>query len=216
MPVGVSEYPATIMISRYPVPAAPCHTSMEIKRSRFLTFVERASSRDDAEAFLHSVRSRFPDAGHVCWAYIAGAPDTTVKSMSDDGEPSGTAGRPMLNALQHSGLGEIVVAVVRYFGGIKLGTGGLQRAYADAVVQALAELTTRERVPRVAVVIHFDYALESTVRNLMDGYDIELVDTGWDQQVSMQLQIAAEVADEFLQRLSDRCAGQVLIKRENP
>ena len=200
------------MIIRYPVPAAPCHTSFEIKRSRFLTFVERASDRAEAEHFLQTIRSRYPDAGHVCWAYIAGAPDTTVKSMSDDGEPSGTAGRPMLNALQHSGIGEIVVAVVRYFGGIKLGTGGLQRAYADAVVQALAELQTRERVPRRGVLIRFDYALEANVRNLMADYDIELADTGWEQQVSMQLLVAEESADEFLQRLSDRCAGQVVIQ----
>ncbi|MDO6805248.1 YigZ family protein, partial [Wenyingzhuangia sp. 1_MG-2023] len=115
----------SVMTSVYAVPVTPTpHISeLEIKRSQFITFVGQASDRAAAEAFIRSVRQLHPQARHVCWAYIAGAPDTTVMSMSDDGEPSGTAGRPMLKVLQHSGLGEIVVAVVRYFGGIKLGTG---------------------------------------------------------------------------------------------
>jgi uncharacterized YigZ family protein len=200
------------MSSRYPVPAAAHQVEFEIKRSRFLTFAERAYGREAAEAFIRDVRSRYPDARHVCWAYIAGAPDTTVMSMSDDGEPSGTAGRPMLNALQHSGIGEIVVAVVRYFGGIKLGTGGLQRAYSDSVMQVLADLPLIERIPRQALLVCYDYPLESTIRHLLGGYDVELGEVEYGQQVTMTLQVAQDMADTFVQHLSDRCSGQVQVR----
>ena len=200
------------MSRRYSIPAEHRSFDFEIKRSQFLTRLGRAGSRDEAEAFVRSVREQFPDARHVCWAYIAGAPDTTVRSMSDDGEPSGTAGRPMLNALQHSGIGEVVVAVVRYFGGIKLGTGGLQRAYGDAVTGVLTDLPLLERVPRKALQIHYDYALESTIRNLLGSYDVVLGETLWANQVSMQLQVAEECSTEFMQHLSDRCSGQVRIE----
>lgn len=200
-----------IMSRRYSVPGEPRQYDFEIKRSRFLTRLGRASSRDEAEAFIRAVREQFPDARHVCWAYIAGAPDTTVMSMSDDGEPSGTAGRPMLNALQHSGIGEVVVAVVRYFGGIKLGTGGLQRAYGDAVTGVLAGLPLLELVPRKTLIIHYDYALESAVRNLISGYDVLLGETVWADQVGMELQVAEECCAGFMQHLSDRCSGQVVI-----
>ena len=104
----------------FKTPAREHCAELEIKRSRFIALVDSAKDREQALQFLQQVRQQHPQARHVCWAYIAGSPQTTVRSMSDDGEPSGTAGRPMLSVLEHSEMGEVVVAVVRYFGGIKL------------------------------------------------------------------------------------------------
>ena len=107
------------------VPASRVRASEIIKRSRFIATVERASSVEEARVFIDKIKKEFPDANHNCWAYEAGAPGSLVSvGMSDDGEPRSTAGKPMLNVLINSGIGEIVAVVTRYFGGIKLGTGG--------------------------------------------------------------------------------------------
>ena len=126
-------------------PAALHTEELSIKKSRFITCVGPACNRDQAEHFIRQMRLQHPQASHVCWAYIAGAPETTIMSMSDDGEPSGSAGRPMLNVLMHSGLGEVVATVVRYFGGTKLGIGGLQRAYSQAVSDALKNIELHKK-----------------------------------------------------------------------
>ncbi|BFM06609.1 YigZ family protein [Halioxenophilus aromaticivorans] len=155
-------------MEEYSVPAQPCSAELEIKRSRFIAYLQPASDRSQALAALQTVREQHPQARHVCWAYIAGSPTTTVRSMSDDGEPSGTAGRPMLAVLEHSGLGEVIVAVVRYFGGIKLGMGGLQRAYSDAVSLVLADCTVQTRLQLAAAVIRCGFAHEAQVRHLVE------------------------------------------------
>ncbi|WP_221801168.1 YigZ family protein [Oceanobacter mangrovi] len=201
------------MSSVYPVPAVsePHLHQFEIKRSQFISFVGRAGNRDEAEAFIRSVREIHPQARHVCWAYIAGAPNTTVMSMSDDGEPSGTAGRPMLKVLEHSGLGEVVVAVVRYFGGIKLGTGGLQRAYSDAVSLALEDLPTEERVPQTCLTLSYDYPHESVVRHLLEQYPTQQQSCEFGSQVVLTVLVAASEQVEFERELVNKSAGGVVI-----
>jgi uncharacterized YigZ family protein len=178
------------MTTSYSIPSASHQYEFEIKRSKFICYVGWANGRAAAEAFIQSVRAEHPQARHVCWAYIAGAPNTTVMSMSDDGEPSGTAGRPMLKVLQYSGLGEIVVAVVRYFGGIKLGTGGLQRAYSDAVAGALEHLPLTLQVARTTVELVYDYALESQIRHILSKYDAANEQVTYTEQVNMLVDVA--------------------------
>ncbi|MGB0664935.1 MAG: YigZ family protein [Pontibacterium sp.] len=192
---------------QYPVPAGPAEFELVIKRSQFITYSGRASNREEAEAFIRDLRERYPDARHVCWAYIAGAPNTTVMSMSDDGEPSGTAGRPMLNVLQHSGIGEIVVAVVRYFGGIKLGTGGLQRAYADAVLGVLEAQPLVTKIPRTAFVIDYDYSLDNSVRHILSGFDVEQPDYQYDARVSMSGWVDTAQAQTLVEQITNVTAG---------
>ena len=199
------------MLSVYSVPAAAHQYEFDIKRSRFLCLVQHADNRQSAEDFIRLQRQLHPQAAHVCWAYIAGPPNTTLMSMSDDGEPSGTAGRPMLKVLQHSGLGEIVVAVVRYYGGIKLGTGGLQRAYSDAVSGALDDLPTRLQVPRTKVQIRIDYALEANVRHCLGQFDISEPQIHYHQQVEMHFAVADEQKEQCLRQLTDLCAGALEI-----
>jgi Uncharacterized protein family UPF0029 len=125
--------------ARYPVPAQQHRVEQVIDRSRFICTVARVQSSEEAQAFIKTMNAEFPDATHNCWAYVVGAPGSTDRvGMSDDGEPHGTAGRPMLTVLLHSGVGEIAAVVTRYYGGTKLGTGGLVKAYSGAVQEALA------------------------------------------------------------------------------
>jgi uncharacterized YigZ family protein len=140
------------------VPAAPVR--VETHRAQPLhRHAARAESVADAKAVLASVRSEFPDATHHCFAYAIGPPGSTdAVASADDGEPAGTAGRPMLGVLLNSGLGDVVVVVSRYFGGVKLGKGGLVRAYRGSVQHALREVTMRERVDVVELVMVVPYA----------------------------------------------------------
>ncbi|MFT4939835.1 MAG: putative YigZ family protein [Paraglaciecola sp.] len=172
-------------IKTYFVPAQDWQTELEIKRSRFLTLAANASNRQIANEFIRSLRAQHPQANHVCWAYIAGSPDTTERSMSDDGEPSGTAGRPMLKVLEYSGYGDIVVAVVRYFGGIKLGTGGLQRAYSEAVSQVLSDLRVQRKVSRITFELSYDYTYESPIKHLLGSYDLEFIKWKYTEQIDV-------------------------------
>ena len=132
---------------RYPVPAGQHRVAEKISRSRFITTIAPADSIDAATAFVDGVRRELADATHYCWAYVVGPPgDTGRVGMSDDGEPHGTAGRPMLTVLLHSGVGDVAVVVTRYYGGTKLGTGGLVRAYSGGVQKALATMPRGEHV----------------------------------------------------------------------
>ena len=142
------------------------HThDIEVTKSRFITWVARCTTPDDAHLLLELARDAYPDARHHCPAFIAGPPGEQINiGFSDDGEPGGTAGRPMFQAIDGSGLGEIGCVVIRYFGGIKLGTGGLVRAYTKAVLHALESLPTEEHVVRQAVTLCIDFSDEHTAR----------------------------------------------------
>lgn len=198
-------------MQNYSVPATPWSIEFEVKRSKFLTFATRAACRDQAEAFIHDLRVKHPKANHVCWAYIAGDPTTTIRSMSDDGEPSGTAGMPMLKVLEYSGLGDIVVAVVRYFGGTKLGTGGLQRAYSDAVSQVLADLPRVIKVNRTSLTITYDYNFDGSITRLLERYDVENTESIYAQSVTLDIAIASHELVKFKRELTNITAGNIEI-----
>lgn len=122
----------------------------EIKKSRFITYLQHTPGLPAARAFWQELRLAHPNARHHCWAAVAGNPQDSMQfGFSDDGEPSGTAGKPMLSALIGANIGEISAVVVRYYGGIQLGTGGLVRAYANGVQQALKQLPTQLKIERV-------------------------------------------------------------------
>ncbi|MDR2744555.1 MAG: YigZ family protein [Desulfovibrio sp.] len=166
--------------SPYPVPAAPpqeAHrTEILVRRSRFLASCARTPDAASARGFVESVRRRCPDAAHNCWAYVAGPPGDTARiGASDDGEPHGTAGRPMLHVLLHSGTGEICVVVSRWFGGIKLGTGGLVRAYQDAVRENLATLVLAERISSVRYAVSLGYAYLDGLHRLLPRFGANII-----------------------------------------
>lgn len=141
------------------VPAG-CHRCEEtIRKSRFITTLARAKTPACARQVVAQTRDEFPDATHHCWAFLAGPPGTSSSvGMSDDGEPRGTAGRPMLQVLSHGEVGEVVAVVTRYYGGTKLGTGGLARAYSGGVTLALESLQVVEKVEMIGVEVVIPYS----------------------------------------------------------
>ena len=155
--------------SCYAVPAESFKTEYEVKKSQFIALAHYATSRDSAMELLTKAREDYPDARHHCWAYLIGPPNAPVTvAMSDDGEPSGTAGKPILNILQHKDVGDIMLIVVRYFGGIKLGAGGLVRAYSQAAQLAVDALPRREHRELHQLTIESDFATEQAVRHWLD------------------------------------------------
>jgi uncharacterized YigZ family protein len=198
-----------LTLPSYQVPAQLAQVELEVKRSKFLTFAAPAVNRQEAEDFIRTLRKQHPQANHVCWAYIAGDPDTTIRSMSDDGEPSGTAGMPMLKVLEYSGYGDIVVAVVRYFGGTKLGTGGLQRAYSDAVSLVLTALSMTLKVHRTTLQLAYDYTYDGSISRLLERYDIEDIESNYAQQVTLSAAIASNELNTFKTELTNITAGNV-------
>ncbi|PWV79797.1 YigZ family protein [Halomonas sp. A11-A] len=172
---------------RYPVPDLPGGTwqesELEVERSRFITWLCHAPDAAAFEALLAEARRRHPAASHHCSAFIAGPPgEQAAIGFSDDGEPGGTAGRPMYQVLQGSGLGQVGCVVTRYFGGTKLGTGGLARAYAQAVTQGLESLPRREVVERDPLRLRLDFAGEAEARGWLASREIpvEAADYGAD------------------------------------
>lgn len=194
-------------VNEFFTPVGEHSLQLEVKRSQFITYLNRASTPSAAAGYVADVRGRHPQARHVCWAFIAGSPDSTHRSMSDDGEPSGTAGRPMLAVLEHSGLGEVVAAVVRYFGGIKLGTGGLQRAYSDSVANALAHCPTQlqRRVVQAEVIV--SYGDEPALRRLVQTCTGAIEQTDYSAQVRMLIVIPLVEQAVFTESLANITAG---------
>ncbi|SES30728.1 uncharacterized protein, YigZ family [Vreelandella subterranea] len=170
---------------RYRVPQLPPGTwhidEVEVEKSRFIAWIAHTPEVDAAEALTKAARQAHPNASHHCLAYIAGAPGEQQRiGFSDDGEPGGTAGRPMFQALQGSQLGEVGCVVIRYFGGTKLGTGGLARAYAQAVNKALDTLATRQVIQRVHYRVCFPFADESIARGWCEEQAIPVVNAEYD------------------------------------
>lgn len=208
---------------RYPVPAAspaePHCSETVVRRSRFLAQCARAASPAEARAFVEAVRGRWPDATHNCWAFAAGAPGDTARiGSSDDGEPHGTAGRPMLQVLLHSGVGEICVVVTRWFGGVKLGTGGLVRAYQDAVRENLAGLPRVERVPQKVAELVLDYAHLDALRRQLPALEAVVEAEDYAARASLRVRLPAERAAALADVLAavSNGAGVLTLMEEDP
>ena len=202
---------------RYLVPARVHRVEQELQKSRFLTTAAPAPTVEEARAFIARVREEFPDATHNCWAYVAGPPGSTAQvGMSDDGEPHGTAGRPMLNALLHGVVGEVAVVVTRYFGGTLLGKGGLVRAYTGCVQQALESLPTLERVPKARLAIEIEYASVDGLRRMLPAHEAELVSEEYAATVGYQLLLPVTRLESFQKALLDLTNGQALLEVLDP
>lgn len=198
--------------ARYPVPAARHRVEQEIERSRFITTVAFTPTLEEARAFIAAVRDEFPDANHNCWAHVVGPPGSTAAiGMNDDGEPHGTAGRPMLTALLHGGVGDVTVVVTRYFGGVKLGKGGLVRAYTGSVRQALESLPTREHVETAMLDVGIDYAAIAPVRQLLEAHEARVVAEDYGAAVTLTIELPAERVEAFRAAVLDGTAGRAVV-----
>ncbi len=184
------------------VPASAVQTEIEIKKSRFITRIDFAGSRADGMAMLEQTRAAFPDARHHCWAYVIGtpaAPDTIA--MSDDGEPSGTAGKPILNVLQHKQIGNIMLIVVRYFGGIKLGAGGLVRAYSAAAQAGIDALPVKYEVPVSELTVVTDFPHEQYIRHWLEQHKGKVRNVQYSNQVTLFISLPLSARNSFMEIL---------------
>ncbi len=202
-----------------PAPGGPYVGELEIRRSRFITWIDRADDEDAARDLVAAARAEYPDARHHCSAFLVEVPGANrVERSSDDGEPSGTAGRPMLDVLQGSGLTNVAAVVVRYFGGVKLGTGGLVRAYGDAVSHVLDDVPRRRRVLRQLRAVEAGAADAGRIEAELRARGVDVVDTEWGATVTHVVAVdpgekAAGELDGLLAALShgqlaSRAAGE--------
>jgi uncharacterized YigZ family protein len=198
----------------YRIPARAHRAEHVVTRSRFVTTLGHAADPAAAHALIDRIKGEFPDASHHCWAFVAGAPGSTTHiGLSDAGEPKGTAGRPMLTVLLHSGIGEIAAVSSRWFGGTKLGTGGLARAYAEGVTLALATLPTVLRVQRERFDVVVAYSRVAPLRMMMDELGAVLEEESYGVDVTYRVAVPVDRVAAFEARLADVTAGEGRILR---
>lgn len=184
----------------------PAHHELVIKKSRFIACIEPVSGRALAQARVAQLKAEHPDAAHVCWALLAGG----QSAAHDDGEPGGTAGRPMLEVLRHQDLEGVMASVVRYFGGTKLGAGGLVRAYTDAVAQALLTAEKVQRIAQTHLACSVPYALEGLVRRELELAKAQLQGVVHGSVVSFTFALPETHVDTLVERLSESGHGQLV------
>jgi len=184
-----------------------------VRRSRFLATVAHCSNVEDARSFIQTQRQKYADATHNCWAFCAGpAGDTARIAYNDGGEPHGTAGRPMLTVLLHSGIGELVCVVTRYFGGVKLGTAGLVRAYQDSVRAVLVDLPLRLLVESVTVRVTVNYKHLDALRRILPIYEAHIREETFAEAACFHIAIPKEHIEAFRLVLKEQSAGTAHIE----
>lgn len=202
----------------YDIPADAVSISEEtIKKSRFITLLAHTDGVEAARAFVQQVKSEHPDARHHCWAWVAGAPhDSQQLGFSDDGEPSGTAGKPMLAQLMGADIGEITAVVVRYYGGIMLGTGGLVKAYGGGVQQGLRQLARTRKVPMKRYALKCDYAQLGDIERLLGRFDGRIDEIAYLDRIALTLALPYAHIEAFRQTLSDFSRGALSLDPLTP
>jgi uncharacterized YigZ family protein len=184
----------------YDIPAQATEQVLIVKKSRFIAQIFPTTSREQARACLQHIQAQYPDARHHCWASQIGSPSQpTWVAMSDDGEPLGTAGKPILNVIQHKLVGDVTVIVTRYFGGIKLGAGGLVRAYSQAVQQAYDTLTWHRHITLKRFVVSCAFSTEQSLRHWLAQHHGVLVDHTYRDQVELTVDLPPQ-AETALER----------------
>jgi uncharacterized YigZ family protein len=196
---------------RFCVPAGEAESELVIKNSVFIGSMARARTADDAAAFVERVRQAYPDANHHAWAYrITGGPQAQIGS-SDDGEPGGTAGRPMLAVLEGRDLRQVVAVGTRYFGGVKLGTGGLVRAYGGCVRAALQELPIVELAYHRLARITIDYTLYGNLSYLLPRHGVTIEEEVFADRATLLLSIPPEQEQAVAELLRELTNGRTML-----
>jgi len=198
------------MSIRYPIPAAQTRAEIEVKNSRFIATAAPAFNVEEAKTFIKRIKEEFSDASHNVPAYQIGFGPSVIAHCNDDGEPSGTAGRPMLAVVQGSGLGDLAVVVTRYFGGTKLGTGGLVRAYGDAVKAVLAVLPLAEKVPTHTVMLALPYTHLERIRLLVAAHNGRILEEDFAADITLTAQFTVEQFPAFQTALQEMTHGTLV------
>ncbi|OKL52089.1 YigZ family protein [Buchananella hordeovulneris] len=195
---------------RSPAPGGSWEAEIEIKRSRFIARLAHADSEEGARAHIAQARAQFPTARHHCSAFILfGEGALNVERSSDDGEPAGTAGTPMLEVLRGAGLTDVAAVVTRYFGGVLLGTGGLVRAYSEAVRAALAVATLVDWQVRTVANLAVDFAVAGRFESELRGRGVEIMQVDYAQQAILQVAFAPAALAQVQELVSRLSAGAV-------
>ncbi len=197
------------------VPRAPAEITLTIKGSRFIARAQAVSELAAAHTAIDAVRAEHPTANHVVYAFRVGGSASEEYGMSDAGEPKGTAGRPTLEVLKGSSVADVVLTTVRYFGGTKLGTGGLVRAYTEAAQSVLAELPTRPLVAHVTACAIVRYEYLDGVQRLLAEYGAEVLEQNYTEEAKLRFQIEEARFSELSQRVSDVSRGTIALTRDD-
>ena len=197
------------MASTYLIPAEEIRREVTIVNSRFIATLAPIASTDEARAFIKRIRSEFSDASHNVPAYILGGGNSLSEYCSDDGEPSGTAGRPALTVLRGSGLGDAAVVVTRYFGGTLLGTGGLVKAYTEATQAVVRDVPRAQRIPVHVALLAIPYNLLERIRILATRCGGAILDEDFAADVTLTLRFPIESFAEFETGLQELSAGRL-------
>ena len=201
----------------YTILSSAVESTTEEKNSEFITFLHPVTSREEAMVWVEVYRKQYPDAAHVCWAYVIGnTRQPLTQAFSDDGEPSGTAGKPMLHVLTERDVGNSLAVVVRYFGGVKLGAGGLVRAYSGAVSQAVNAAVLVAVTPKVDCMVSVDFAREAKVRHLVSQFQGEILAVDYAAQVSLRIRLEEAQLDAFSVQVVNETAGTAIVKLNPP
>lgn len=195
-------------------------TEIVIKKSRFLSFIKRTESEEEAKAFIADIKKEHKAATHNCSAYIVGK-SALIQKADDDGEPQGTAGVPILEVLKKEELYNVAVVVTRYFGGIKLGAGGLIRAYSQGASSAVQKAGKVIEVPVVPLTVTLDYTFTSKFEHYLGTTDVKIASTDYTDKVSYVLHIKEKGVDDIVNTLKEitsnsfGCeAGDIIIAEE--
>ncbi len=199
------------MANRYPIPAGSAEVELVIRRSRFIAHATYTPTVEAARAFIAEISQRYPDATHHVYAFAVGYGASVIHGMSDAGEPSGTAGKPTLAVVKGSGLGDVTVVTTRYFGGTKLGTGGLVRAYTEAAQAVLAEIPRTEKVERRTVAFAVPYGLYESARRLVQSHEGIVDGETFGADVSLRCTFPVTTLPDFAAGLAELSAGQVAL-----
>ncbi|ANS84003.1 Xaa-Pro dipeptidase [Vibrio scophthalmi] len=196
----------------YLIPAQAVVFEEEIKKSYFITYLAHTPSIETAKAFVEQIKTKHADARHNCWGFVAGRPDDSMRwGFSDDGEPSGTAGKPILAQLSGSGVGEISAVVTRYYGGIRLGTGGLVKAYGGGVQQALKLLQTIEKKITTLITLQLDYGFMPVAQSLFSQFGVQEVEAQYSDEVTLTLEVEVRQLEAFSQAIINKSGAKAVI-----
>ena len=194
----------------YPVPAAETEVELRFKNSRFVGTAGRVETVEEAKGFIDAVRRKYPDASHHVYAFAVGHGATVTHGMSDAGEPSGTAGRPALAVVRGADLGDVVVVVTRYFGGTKLGTGGLVKAYTETAQAVLAEAPREEKVHLMRFRVVLGYELFSPCKKIIEDQGAAIEEELFGEKVEVRGSIPEELFAELSDVLREATSGRVV------
>ena len=197
------------MPDSYLIPADSVQTEWVVKKSRFVTTAQLAISVAEARERLAAARASMPGANHHVYAFRVGFGNSITEGMSDDGEPKGTAGPPTLAVLRGSGIGDILLVTARYFGGVKLGTGGLVRAYTAAAKEALGALSTELKLERKTVGLEVPYSAFNVVKRLIKAHKGKILEEEFEAQILVIAEFTLPDFERFSPDLRERTAGVV-------